>query len=653
MHPKYSHTSFTAFFTITLIPLFTGLCSIGYSDVPLGERIIQQPIHRPSILLNEHILSTTRENIRQHPHYRLAFQHVVSQADAIAGTPAPKREMSGHRLLFTSRYCLKRIVYTALAYRLLEDPKYLDSAKRTMLAAADFRDWNPDHFLDTAEMTAAMAIGYDWLYHELTPEERDVIEEAIVVKGLQTVKPGMWWLKTDNNWNQVCHSGLTLGALAVRDNYPELARKTLKRTLKHIPEAMALYAPDGAYPEGPGYWKYGTTYNIFLLEALRTSLGTSGDLLKQHPAFLTSGHFSRHAVGPSNVIYSYSDCSRDEEVDPNPALYWFARETKEPGLLDHEWSILPSFIDREHNPDSRKERFLPFLLLWGPDTPPTNRAADRSWVGHGKMPVAFHRSSWDDSTAVYVAAKAGIPSSNHAHMDIGSFILDAHGLRWAEDLGKEPYSNMEKHGLKIWDRSQNSDRWKVYRHSNLSHNTLVVNGQLQKVNAHADIIKSQTTGETRFSIIDMSDTYSPFLTTARRGIRLEPDNTVVIQDHIVTREAAEIRWGMVTFADVEILHPKLARLRQKGQNMYLLLNGPDSLEWETYSTKPHFEFCRSNKGTIMVGFTYNADPAATLEWRVSFHTEKPTEFPETLPLSRWVGKRTKKEDKRGDGFHDR
>jgi hypothetical protein len=37
-----------------------------------------------------------------------------------------------------------------------------------MLAAAAFSDWNPSHFLDVAEMTAALAIGYDWLYEEVS-----------------------------------------------------------------------------------------------------------------------------------------------------------------------------------------------------------------------------------------------------------------------------------------------------------------------------------------------------------------------------------------------------------------------------------------------------------------------------------------------------
>ena len=52
-----------------------------------------------------------------------------------------------------------------------------------MKAVAAFPDWNPSHFLDVAEMTNALAIGYDWLYDDLTPTDRATIRAAIVEAG--------------------------------------------------------------------------------------------------------------------------------------------------------------------------------------------------------------------------------------------------------------------------------------------------------------------------------------------------------------------------------------------------------------------------------------------------------------------------------------
>ena len=41
-----------------------------------------------------------------------------------------------------------------------------------MLYMAGYDNWNPEHFLDVAEMTMALSIGYDWLYEVLSPKNR-------------------------------------------------------------------------------------------------------------------------------------------------------------------------------------------------------------------------------------------------------------------------------------------------------------------------------------------------------------------------------------------------------------------------------------------------------------------------------------------------
>ena len=38
-------------------------------------------------------------------------------------------------------------------------------------------------------MACAFAIGYDWLYNALTPEERTTVRDAIVTKALDAVLP--------------------------------------------------------------------------------------------------------------------------------------------------------------------------------------------------------------------------------------------------------------------------------------------------------------------------------------------------------------------------------------------------------------------------------------------------------------------------------
>ena len=78
--------------------------------------------------------------------------------------PPVVHRLIGPRLLDQSRAALRRISTLAGLYRLDGDHRKADRARLEMLAAAAFPDWNPSHFLDVAEMTNALAIGYDWLY---------------------------------------------------------------------------------------------------------------------------------------------------------------------------------------------------------------------------------------------------------------------------------------------------------------------------------------------------------------------------------------------------------------------------------------------------------------------------------------------------------
>jgi hypothetical protein len=628
------------FSALTFLAVLVPAASIVATDPPTTkddfQALFQQhPVEHPSLLLKMDDIERVKTLIQTRPIYKQAFVHLVKQANAIVEVPPVQREMRGKRMLFSSRRCLKRVTHTALAYHLTGNIKFAQAARDNMLAAAKFRNWNPSHFLDTGEMTAALGIGYDWLYSILSEEDRTTIRNAIVRKGLKTVRGGMWWLKADNNWCQVCNGGLAIGALAIREQEPELAAKTLERTLRLLPNAMEVYEPDGAFPEGPGYWKYGTAYNLLFLEALRGSLGTDAGLLERFLGFLKSGAYARHALGPSRYQFNYSDCSRDIEDDPNVCLFWFARELNQPTWIDYDLRILPEFFRQDHRSTSRKNRFFPMMFLWAP---PENQAAQPlplSWQGGGPTPVGFHRSSWDDESAVYVAIKGGRPSENHGHMDVGTFVIDAKGLRWAEDLGKESYTTMEKNGLNIWDRTQNSDRWKIYRYSNQGHNTLVVDGKHQRVAGHNPILRGQEQGPRRFTIIDMSPAYQGQLQQVHRGVRLDENGLITIRDEIKTDDEAEIRWGMITRATVTMLSPTLARLSQDGKEMYALLDAPDNVRWAEYSTKRNYEFNRSNEETTMLGFTAQVPADTEVTWSVTVHGTQPAEPAENQPLSTW------------------
>ena len=80
-------------------------------------------------------------------------------------------DASGKRILTVAREALQRIFTCAYAYRITGDTKYLEHAERDINTVCDFESWNAKrHFLDVAELSVAVGLGYDWLYHELKPE---------------------------------------------------------------------------------------------------------------------------------------------------------------------------------------------------------------------------------------------------------------------------------------------------------------------------------------------------------------------------------------------------------------------------------------------------------------------------------------------------
>ena len=550
-----------------------------------------------------------REKINSDPLLREALTHVTTIADGIQRLKPVERKKVGKRLLGVSRTCLKRVLYLAVAHRLTGNKSYASRCQREMLAAARMSDWNPSHFLDVAEMTAALAIGYDWLYEELDSEARGIIKTAIIEKGFKPYLKGGWWVNAHNNWNQVCHGGVTLGALAILEDEPDLAAQIIERAVKKLPAAMAEYAPDGAYPEGPGYWDYGTNYNVILISALESVLGSDFGLSKAQ-GFLESSDYYLHATGPTGLFFNYSDCGSRGGV--SPAMYWFAAKRKDPSLLWRERRNLKQFLAQSHNPGGGSHRLFPFVLIWAESLDEIPIPNVKHWKADGKTPVAMHRTGWKKDDEIFVGIKGGTPSANHAHMDIGSFVLDAHGVRWAVDLGLQSYHGLESKGIRLWNKSQDSQRWDVFRLNNFSHNTLVIDRKKQRVNGFAPIIDFSDEDSMPYTIVDLTSIYQGQLASAKRGIGLLNGRAVIIQDEIETLEReTTVRWGMVTRADIHIDDRQVAVLRQNNQQLSLLIQAPTNATLELFETAtPPHEYDAPNKGTKMIGFKVEI-PAST------------------------------------------
>jgi hypothetical protein len=575
-----------------------------------SEKAVTDPMTtHPRIMLLKGEEEIIKQSISANPTWQKMHDAIVAESDKIIDQPPLERTMIGRRLLGTSREVLRRVFYLSYSYRMTGADKYVERAEKEMLAAANFTDWNPTHFLDVGEMTMALAIGYDWLFDKLSAESRNTIREAILVKGLEPSfdKRYNGFLRATHNWNQVCNAGMLFGALAIYEDHPEISTEVIERAINTIPLAKEDYKPDGAYPEGYGYWNYGTTFNVLFLSALDKAWPQKFDY-SDHAAFLNGGKFITHMVGPTGSSYNWGDNGAGAGL--SPAMFWFAERNNDPKLLWNE----KSFLDRDDYSRFTGNRVLPALMIWGKDiaidriAPPDEKV----YMAQGPMPLCLMRTSWTDPNAIYLGFKGGSPSVNHGHMDIGSFIMESDGVRWAIDLGAQSYESLESRGMSIFGRTQDAVRWTILRLNNYIHNTLTVNRELQRVSGYAKIDKHSDNLDFSFAITDMSSVYENQLAVAKRGAGIVDQKYVVVRDEVQAGpQRATIRWQFLTSADVTITGKNTATLSKDGKQLHLRVDEPANISVRTWSSQPTTDYDAPNPGTILVGFETTVPANAT------------------------------------------
>jgi hypothetical protein len=631
-----------------LIPFFVFIAAPFAANLSAAESPLKNmKKEHPRLLADKSTWSSLNERRKSDPLLHQVLNRLEANGRALLDQPLVPNEKQGRRLLAASRAKLGRTVLWSFNYRITGDEVFLRRAEKEMLAAAEFPDWNPSHFLDTAEMTAALAIGYDWLYDKLDPKARETIRKAIVEKGLNAMlsptDPGtLWWEKSTHNWNQVCYGGMVLGALAVADTEPSLATQVLQRAKQNNPRAVKTYLPDGVGFEGPGYWSYGTIYQVLLAASLQSALGTDWGLATD-PGLDASAAFVLQTTGPSGRFFNFSDGGEKSGVQP--ALFWFARKNKDTGLLGNQFHQIKQWLAQDKTDAGADEamRYLPLIALWWPDTTtPKEPHLPLQWLGRGQQPLAIFRTSWTDSDSMWLALKGGSASLNHAHMDAGSFVFEADGERWAKDLGAQNYHSLESKGISLWDKKQESDRWKIFRLNNHSHNVITINGQLHRVDGASRIVGFSDDPETSVAILDLTPVYAGQATQVTRGYVFRPKKHVLVRDEIEGLKPGDTaRWAMVTEAMVSPDGTR-ATLTLNGKKLEAKLLSPAKAHFESIpADPPKDDFNVANPGTNILIVKATAPASGRLEFNVLLTpgAKPPTDEPLAKKfLAQWPGR---------------
>ena len=553
---------------------------------------------------------------------------IKAYSDGLLDVAPMERKMGGNRLLQTSREVLKRVFWLSWTYRMHGGETYARRAVEEMLAVSAFPDWNPSHFLDDAEMTMALAIGYDWLYPCMTEDERSVISSAIVEKGLKAAlnDADAWFYRIGNNWNSVCNAGMVFGAVAVWETDPDFCRSMVDKSLESNKLAYGAYA-GGGYPEGYNYWGYGTSFQIMLELASEDAFPDAAPRPPGYGDFLASADYIRFTSTPAGNCFSYSDCGRHAVW--HYLQTWMAGRRDDPCLLYEENRILKETgFER-----LCEERLLPLFVMCADRSGMPLDAAecplDHCFLSGGVTPVFVYRSGWTSRDDDYLGVKGGMSMSSHSHCDQGSFYFESDGVAWATDLGMQDYGSLENAGVDLWDIIWDGERWQIFRTGPFSHNILTVNGHVPRVDRQVDFSRvwmpdGPSSADRIGAALDLTSLYKEDLDSCSRTVFLKDGDLHVIDAVLAGDTECSVRWAMCSESEAALQegsillssggHSRRLSAEISGAGAYC--PEPQAGIWPTtYEPGTDVEGMEHlhptdapNPGTALVGYSFTLEP---------------------------------------------
>ena len=482
--------------------------------------------------------------------------HLMAVADASVANSERFEAVIDKKGKYVARRALARLISCSYAYRMTGQKQYRDKAFQDLDDVCSFEDWGPKSFLDVSEMAAAVSIAYDWLYDGLSKPMKKKIVAALKENALQASrgdKKYTWWYNRKGNWNQVCNSGLVCAAVAIYEHCPELAQEVIDDAIRTNKVAVeAIYGPEGAYPEGPTYWGYGTIYQTLMLTVLDDIFGTDYGI-SASPGFIATGDFITFIRGPKNMVFNYGDNS--PRVNYAYPLYYFAYKKNQPSMLYAEQQL----IDRKAYRASAHKALMVVSLKYAMkmDLDALAGTTCKYYSAQGNVPLMICRSGWEENDH-YLGIKGGKGSELHGHMDAGMFVYYSDGVRWAMDLGSENYDNIrpafKRAGRKLFDMAQNSLRWTLFRMHSRQHNTLTVNNKDHNVSQKAEMIAKENNAWGMAAAFDLTPLFDGDLEKAHRTAALCNENRLEVKDVLKAPadRPAHVRWTMVSEAKPQI-----------------------------------------------------------------------------------------------------
>lgn len=363
---------------------------------------------------------------------------------------------------------LRRVATLAWAHRVRNsagDSPYLRAAVRQLKATVSWPSW----YWPTgqAEQLAngmwAVAIGYDWLHASLPPSDREELREGLLRHGLLAARRAAheapWWRRnTGSSAGLAVFSASTAACVALGGDFEGNASAVaviaavMDDARSRLAENLLSWGSDGVWTEGAA--DYGLAAQASALAAMAHPSSVSGlsasvqQSMAEYQLLSTAPSFLAHNWGDGPMAYAH----------PASALMWLGNISTDPttrqayqfaatlqahaapapalqgGLLGTGLADVMALFAVDLNADQSKgkqaySRLARNVVKMSPSSRKTHQ---------GSL-----RQCWDCENSSWAAFKAGdnhyhdttASHNNHGHLDVGNWVLEMKGQRWAVDLG--------------------------------------------------------------------------------------------------------------------------------------------------------------------------------------------------------------------------
>ena len=449
----------------------------------------------------------------------------------------------------------------AYGYVLTRDVKYLKCAYEVAIRLGEWTHWGPGHFLNCADSSNDFAVYFDLMYQgykELnaqgitrddgTPYETDALAHILFNQGvhegyLSTFTRstdhlshvvgvgGCYYSERDNNWHAVCVGGMSAAVLAVMGEdesfYTECTELISDNIRSLITFGLDIYAPDGAYIEGPGYWNYGTNNFFRMCIMLDNAAGTNYGLMDTWGIDKTC-YYASHSESSDGRTFNFHDGAMSSQ---DTSYFFYV------GSVYNDITLYDVRLN-QINSNLKPTQFVDLIYY------PTDLSADAGEVQldyyTSQIDLFATRSGWETGS-LYAAMIGGYNQLAHGQIDAGDFVYHNGGNVWIIDLGTENY-NCEG----FWPVAT---RYRFYVMKPEGNNTLAISsdpkgnpyGQGLYTGAYAIDYGSNEYGA--YVVYNMQETFGERATSWYRGMMLTNDRkTTVVQDQLTLDSMQTVWW---------------------------------------------------------------------------------------------------------------